>query len=309
MRLTILAAAVILTLGGAACKKQAPAEARIDAALAPLIPSDTKLAACLRLDRLKETPLWAKYVAPRRVTMLEQFREMTGLDPLQDVWELVATTNGSRNLVFIRGKFGGQFGLEPRLDFEGAQRLSHKGYNIIHKEGGGVMFLNTGAAVAGRVDDLKAVVDNRDNPAEKPPARLFELVKNIPGGAHAWAVTLDGTSLLPNAPEDGPANNMAKVAASLGEGWMWADLSDGVKFHAEGAYPSGESARQINDALRGLTGIARLKTPSDQPDLLRVIDAFQVRTRDAVLFVDFNLPPDLVDRLAELLGNRVVRKG
>jgi hypothetical protein len=312
MRKVNLALAALLVLGAAGCKKEAPPQARIDAALAPLMPADTVMAACLRLDRLKKTPLWDKYIAPRQVTALEEFRARTGLDPLKDVWEIVAVTNGRRVLFFVRGKFGGQFGLEPRLEIEGLQRLSHKGYNIVTGRNGGVLFLNTGAAVVGDVEELKKIIDNRDNPKEAPPQALLELVKNVPGGAHAWAVTTSGAAVIPNLPPDGLAGNAAKVAASLGQGWLWADLSQGVKFHAEGVYANGESARQINDALRGLVGIVRLKTPDNQPELLRVYDGINVRAKDRTVQVDFNLAPELIDRLVDVVsglgGGRIIRK-
>lgn len=308
--LLVSAAAAALLAGG--CKKTTPEHARIDAALAPLLPSDTTMAACLRLDLLKKTPLWEKYVAARRVPMLEEFRKRSGLDPLNDVWELVAVTNGKRPLVFVRGKFGGQFGLEPRIEIEGAQRLSYKGYNILAGKGGAVLFLNTGAAVVGDTVHLQQLIDNRDNPKETPPARLLELVKNVPGGAQLWAVTTSASSLLPRMPEDGPLANAGKVAADLGEGWLYADLRDGVKLHAEGVYSTPESARQINDALRGLVGIGRLKTPDNQPELLRVYDSIDIRTRDRNMTIDFNLQPDLIDKLADLLSGildgRVVGK-
>jgi hypothetical protein len=313
MRLLFFVISAVLLLAAAGCKKTPPAQARVDAALAPLLPSDTIVAACLRLDRLKQTPLWDKYVSPRKVTLLEQFRERTGLDPLKDIWEIVAVSNGSRQLVFVRGKFGGQFGLEPRIEIEGMQRLNHKGYGILAGANGGVLFLNTGAAVVGDTADLQTLLDNRDNPKETPPARLLELVKNVPGGSHLWAVTTSGASLIPRLPESGPAGNAAKVAAALGEGWLWADLQNGVKFHAEGVYANGDAARQINDALRGLIGIGRLRTPDNQPDLLRVYDGIDVKAKDRTVLVDFSLSPDLIDRLVDLVsnvsGSRIIRKG
>lgn len=304
------AAAAALLAGG--CKKAPPEHARIDAALAPLMPSDTTMAACLRLDLLKKTPIWEKYVAARKVPMLEEFQKRSGLDPLNDVWELVAVTNGKRPLVFVRGKFGGQFGLEPRLQIEGAQRLNYKGYNILAGKGGAVLFLNTGAAVVGDTVHVQQIIDNRDNPKEAPPARLLELVNNVPGGAQAWAVTTSAASLLPRLPEDGPLANAGKVAADLGEGWLHADLSNGVKFHAEGVYSTPESARQINDALRGLVGIGRLRTPDNQPELLRVYDAIEIKVRERNLTIDFNLNAELIDKLVDLIasmsGGRVVGK-
>ena len=108
-----------------ACRR-APEHARVDAALAPLMPDDTCALACLRLDRLKDTPFYARYVAGRRIKALEDFSQRTGLDVRENVWELVFTTNGRTSYVFIRGKFGGDFGFEPDLRRPDLHRTSYK---------------------------------------------------------------------------------------------------------------------------------------------------------------------------------------
>jgi hypothetical protein len=178
---------------------------------------------------------------------------------------------------------------------------------MLGSEQAAVLFLNTGAAVAGAANDLRKIIDDRDNPAAVPPPDLLELLKNVPGGAHFWMVTTSGAKLVPELPDSGPLANAAKVAASLRDGWMWADFEQGVRLHAEGHYPNGEAARQIHDALRGLVGIARLRTPEDKPELLRVYDGFQTKVREETLVVDYTAPQDLVDQLATLFGERVVR--
>ena len=71
------------------CKKHDAQFARVDAALAPLLPSDTVALACLRLDRLKDTSFYRKYVAGKKIKVLEEFARRTGLDPRESVWELV----------------------------------------------------------------------------------------------------------------------------------------------------------------------------------------------------------------------------
>ena len=68
----LLAAAALLVLPG--CQRLLPTRARVDAAIAPLIPGDSVVLAGLRLDRLKGTPFYQKYVIGRRIPELDNFK-------------------------------------------------------------------------------------------------------------------------------------------------------------------------------------------------------------------------------------------
>lgn len=296
----VLALAGVVLFSG--CRRE-PSNARVDAALAPLVPSDAVALACLRLDKLKDTPFYAKYIAGKKIPQLERFVQETGLDIRKDIWELliVARANNQRPLVMIRGKFGGQFGLEPEFDKPGLQKMSYKGYYIVYSNGPGVMFMNTGAAVAGSIDDLKLIIDNRDKPAWGPPKSLLKVVETLPANAQFWVAAGNGGSLLPEVKEGGPLENYLKLARSLGVATLSADLRQGLDIAAEGHYPDAASARQVQDALKGVIGVARLRTPDSQPDLLRLYDAIRVGGDGGTVRVTVKTPFDLAEKLISLL--------
>lgn len=290
----ILVCAALLALP--ACQRLLPTHARVDAAIAPLIPGDTVILAGLRLDRLKGTPFFEKYIQGRRLPDLDSFKEKTGLDPVSDVWELVYAVSPQRMLLFIRGKFGGQFGQEPNFRLPGLQSMSHKGYYILHKEADGVLFLNSGVAVAGKIPDLKAVVDNRDNNSEKPPLALLELVKTMPAD-HAWLVSHQAGAMARKLPDDGSAGNIARLAKTLGRATLHADLSTSIRVEAEGDYPSAELARQVQDTLRAGIGLLRVRTPDSQAAMLKVYDGIRVEARESRVSVHIDAPFDFADAL------------
>src|SRR5208283_3210392 len=165
-----------------ACNRT-PEHARVDAALAPLLPGDTVAVACLRLDKLKTTPFYAKYVAGKKIPPLEELARATGVDLRENLWELYFTTNGATHYVFIRGKYGGEFDKEPDIKGEGLQKTDYKGHYLLSAGDHGVLFMNTGAAVASKVEDLKALIDGLDNPARKPPQAVLDMVATLPGTA------------------------------------------------------------------------------------------------------------------------------
>ena len=287
----ILACAALLALP--ACNRL-PTHARVDAAIAPLIPGDTVILAGLRLDRLKDTPFFKTYVQGRRLPDLDNFKEKTGLDPLAGIWELVYSATPQRTLLFIRGKFGGQFGLEPNFAAPGLQRMSHKGYYILYKGADGVLFLNSGVAVAGKILDLQALVDNRDKNSEQPPLELLDLVKTLPAD-HAWLVSSQAGVMAQKLPGEGNAGNFARLAKTLGRVTLHADLATSVKLEAEGEYPAPELARQVQDTLRAGIGILRLRTPDAQAEMLKVYDGIRVQARENRITITVDAPFTAID--------------
>lgn len=290
----VLACAALLALP--ACQRLMPTHARVDAAIAPLIPGDTVVLAGLRLDRLKDTPFFQKYVQGQRLPDLDNFKDKTGLDPMKDIWELVYSATPQRTLLFIRGKFGGEFGLEPNFNVPGLQRMSHKGYYILYKGADGVLFLNSGVAVAGKIPDLQAIVDNRDKNSEMPPVELLDLVKTLPAD-HAWLVSRQAGAMAQKLPEDGNVGNFARLVKTLGRATLHADLASGIKLEAEGEYPTPELARQVQDTIRAGIGILRLRTPDSEAAMLKVYDGIRVEARQNRIVVNIDAPFDFIDAI------------
>jgi len=289
----------LLTLWGAGCRRQ-PVSARIDPAIVPLIPGDTRWVAGLRLDKLKDTPFFKKYVETQELPMLDEFQKRTGLDPRKDLWELCAAGNGRSAVVFARGKFGDLFGLEPNIRIEGMRRMRYKGYNMLGVPDYAVMFLQSGVAAVGAVTKLQEIVDNRDK-GDQAPRALLNLVATVPASAQAWMVTAEGGSLVPNLPAQGNLANFTRMVRDLKQFTIYADLAQSVKLQAEGQYGDPQAAKLTNDALRGLIGMARLQTPDNKPELLRVYDGIKVTRNETKVEITADAPFDLIDQFRSFL--------
>jgi len=286
-----------------ACKRT-PEHARVDAALAPLLPGDTVALACLRLDRLKGTPFYAKYVGGKRIKALEEFSRETGLDLRENVWELVFSTNGSTRYVFIRGKFGGEFGFEPEFKGPGLQKTSYKGRYLIYTGDRGVVFMNTGAAVAGAVQDLKALVDGFDDPARSAPQAVLDLAGTLPGRAQFWAASTRPAALIPSdnggdAVKGGEAmqGNLMRAARSVSQLKMWGDLSRGLEMHVQGVAANETDAAALRDAFQAGIGMARLSTKDKQPEMLKLFDGLTGSSDGPIVRVEVHEPAELLDLL------------
>lgn len=296
MKLNISLVAATLALALAGCKRE-PVHARVDPAVAPLLPSDTIVLAGLRLDKLQKTPFHDRYVkGEKALRLLEDFQKRTGIDARKDLWEIDIAITPRGQIAFARGKFGGQFGLEPRIDLPGMTRLSHKGYPILATKEAGVTFFNTGVAVLGTVDQLKMVIDSRDKPGESIPTRTLALVEKIPARAHFWVVSPELGSLMPKTEARGMEGNFLRMGQTAGEMSAWADLASGVELQAELTYPDEAMAAQVRDALKALLGILRLKTPNDQPELLQVYTNIFPSSEGPKVKVSAKTPFALIDQ-------------
>ena len=84
-------------------------------------------------------------------------------------------------------------------------------------------------------------------------------------------------------PKQGNLANLRNLFQALENWTLAADLRSSAKVEVNAVYRTEQDARQINDALRGLLGLARLSTPSDSPELLRLYDGVQISMEKATV--------------------------
>jgi hypothetical protein len=304
LRLLLLVFCVIAS----SCSRKPSPTVFVDPALASLVPADTVMLAGLRAEQLAKTQFWQDYVQKRRVQLLEDFRRRTGLDPAKDIWELLAASSAKDALVFVRGKFS-EMGLEPKLNLEGAQRLSYKGFTMIGNERNAVLFLNPTTAVAGSTASLRKVVDSR-NSVTGLPKDLEERIKKIPSTNQAW-VASKVSGVVPDLGSltegGGMVNNLARLAQSI------QYLSGGVNFsgdfHAglDIETPNDKAADQISGGLRALLGLGRLNTADKNREVLSVFDGMHVVKEGTLVRFTTDVPYPVLEKAAsemKLFGMR-----
>jgi len=182
-------------------------------------------------------------------------------------------------------------------------RLNHKGYPILATRDGGVTFFNTGVAILGPVEQLKRVIDSRDQ-AGSGPRELLALVEKIPAKAHFWAVSEQLGAMMPEGNVEGSMGNFVRMGQSAGEFRFWSDLSDGVDLEANLIYPDEAMAATVRDALKALLGILRLQTPSDQTELLQAYTNVFSTSEGPKVKVTAKTPLALIDQFVRRLPKR-----
>jgi hypothetical protein len=301
MRLALWAALPAVLLASACQRPQAGV--RIDPALATIIPADTVMAAGVKVEGVRQTPLYAKYIEKAGLLRVDDFAQKTGFDPRKDLYELLATSNGKDIIVMARGKFS-PLGLEPKAS-EGIPRTNYKGLTLIGDEKSAVAFINPSVAVAAPMPVLRNFLDHRTE-TSGPPQALADQLTQIRPDSQIWAAAIGGENFSRLIPEAGNMANLNRILADVQSATVSLDLRFGFDFVGQAIYANEKSAQSTTEALRALLGFARLNTPNSEPDLLKAYDGIQVNQLKNTMKVSANLSNDMVEKLTEVAQRHVV---
>jgi hypothetical protein len=266
----------------AACSRNSQTEGVfLDPALATLIPADTTLMVGTRIDLLAKTRIFQGQLA--KIQAVQEFERRTNVNPRKDLWQLLFVSNGREGFLLGRGKFADEL-MAPDLSRPGVQRFSYKGLILFGDEREALLFINSSTAAIGETVVLRSLVDQR--PAMTgPPARITALMKEIPREAHFWGVYAGGPVDLPLR---GNMANVNKMLGMVDSGDFYFDLGGGVK----GAVTADSTrAQQVQDALQGLIGLAKMGAPKNQA----VFDAIRISRVDRRVSVAIDAPPELLE--------------
>src|SRR5579872_725569 len=134
----------VLCLTLSACNSAESGRTAVDPALAALMPPDATMLVGVRMDAIRNTPLYRKMLAQKQLPQLDDFARETGFDPRRDVREMLVGSNGKDALVAARGAFN------PRA-FEKLAKTNYQGYTLYARQQGGVALINSSITVAGNL--------------------------------------------------------------------------------------------------------------------------------------------------------------
>lgn len=287
---------IVLTLALAGCVKTAPGP-KIDPALASLIPPDTILLAGARLDQFQKAPMYQKHLASRPFPLIDDFPQQIGLQVRrEDLWELLLISDGKQSVVLGRGKFANE--AEPRIDKPGAQRFGYKGLTLVGDEQEAVLLLSPSVIGYGATPALRSLIDNKGK-GNGPPANLAAQLKDMPAEAILWAAYGGGVNTLPFR-MPGDMANLNKIIGSIQSGSVYLNFGTGINGLATGICGTDEDAKTLYDALRALSGLARLATPKERPEQGKLLDGLRITQDSHKVNVHIDEPAELVAPLLNL---------
>jgi hypothetical protein len=272
----------------------------LDPALLPLIPADTVSLGGIRVDALQKTETWKRLAAsPQWTRLMDNFTKEVGFDPRKDLLEILWASNGKESLFFIRNRFS-QMNIEPLVRREGYQRLAYKGYPLLGDEEFAALFMNASTAIVGRTARLRQIIDQRDAGPANLAKDLLAKTETIPASSHLWVVAnpsalplLDTVAQSPNL-----VANLPRLLQGVNFLTVALDLTNGLQTQAAVDCKDDPSARQWQNSIKGLAGIARLTLPEAQRNaMLPLLDSIEVQLQGTTATTRFQLDLATLDRL------------
>ncbi len=298
------AASFVLVLTLVSCKPESRKGVVLEASLESLIPNDTVILTGIRMDTLKDAPLYQRLAKEQKITALDEFVKQTNLDPRKDLREIVVASNGQDTVVMARVDIPDTAKLEKLLEDQGARRVQAGKYSLLTGTSAAgdhaVGFLGNKLAIAGRLSTVQTLIQGQKGDDSKKRAVLARVAK-LPEDKQIWAVAIGGLAPV-KLPETGNLANLLQVFQRLESFTMTVDVKEGINLMASGQCMKPEDAKQLHDLLRGLIGFGRLSTPSDRPELLRFFDGIKVENTDRMVRLNADVPKDMVDVFLSLSG-------
>jgi hypothetical protein len=219
---------------------------------------DTVALAGVRMDRLRETPIYRKL---ERENRLPRFGEFSS----RDIHEVLLTSDGKNVLAIARG-----------ADLNGTV---YKGFTLY----------GNSAALRAAIDQSKS--------GGRGPRDLLARAEALPADAQIWAVVEGWRGATPDQLRAlGNLANLDRVLRLVEGASLTVDLRTGAHAVFAGDARTEADAKSLADSLRGLASLARMGVQR-KPDLLRALDGIQVKQDGRVVQVNFDIAEDLAEKL------------
>ena len=301
MRRAFVAAALgALLVAGAGCsRKAAEPPLGIDAKLAAMAPREATVLAGFRMDRVRKSPLYDKYFKNRMPMGGDTARDMMQFQ--EQIDEVLAAMTGKETLVLARGRMD-RAAIETKLRASKVPEATIAGRQGFVKDDVALVLLDGGYAVAGPQAQVEDALSRADKVVALP-ARFFNPAKTLPAESSMWVISV---GRLPSfsVPERSNLANLPRVLENVELATASADLSAGLRMSAAATCTTEDDAKQIQTLFRGLIGMARLSTPNDKPELLKVFDRIELKQSGRGVEIGANFPAEVIETIGGAFGLR-----
>ncbi len=298
MRLFICSLALVATL--CSCQRGGVIGVEVDPKLKGYIPPKTEALVGFNLEKVKQSEFYKRHEAQLDFSQLNQFSQRIGMDPRRDLSSFLVAWDGADTFAMGRGAFDSPQ-LEKRL--RAANESSEK-YGKVTLYGDGrndIALLPKGIVVAGSPVLLKKALDENATGGGGVPEGLQLQLARINAGAQVWSITSGVISLDKLSLRSDTASNLSNISDYISATAVGITLGSGMALDAHLTCISEEGSQRVNDALRGVIGLARLSTPDAQLDQLKIWDSIHVEKQGKEVHVTSELTPELADKMLKLI--------
>ena len=245
------------------------------AAVPDLVPPETKVVVGIEWRKILDSPVAGSYLAEAKASSSKWLAQspLAGLDPFQDLDEIVIATTGAKenapSLVVVRGRF----------DVTRMKTTPYHGVPMVENQGSGdvVAFLDGATAIAGKPAQVRAAIDRKTRGkamGNKLAARVEEM-----GSRYAiWAVgeMPEGVQMPSGAPQGLDAMDRFEFGASL---------QQGLELTASAHMRTAAAAEKMAASLKMLEAMAKMQPAANGT-------RFETKVADNTLQISVTVPEE-----------------
>lgn len=224
-----------------------------------------------------------------------------GLDPERDIDQIVLWSSGAERqppLVLARGRFD-TVKLEGWIRERGGRVETYAGTRVLLPGEGSmaVGLLEPGLIAAGPVSAIRQSLDSRADNRKSVTANtdVMRLVREAQPGS-AWAVSRFDTLAAHGRLPDGVASRLPPIS------WLSATarVNGGVEGTLRAETRDETAAKDLREVLQGFVALARLQAGPESGQIASALNALQLGGAGKNVSIQFNVPSELVGRLATM---------
>ncbi len=298
---------VAIALLAGACHRNTGAGVEINSNLKGYIPPKTNVLAGVNFEKLKQADFYKRHQGQLALPQLDQFSKQTGVDPRRDLASFVVAWDGVSAMAMVQG------GFDPNAisqKFQSGGVPSEK-YNkaTLYGDGrrGDLVVLPKGILIAGPVELLKKSLDQNATGGGGISEDLQSQLTRINSNAQLWSATSGIISLKNMSVRSDMAMNLANILDYVDASAVGVTVASGLNLDAHFTCVSDEGSQRVNDALRGVIGLARLSTPDAQLDQLKIWDSIHVEKQGKEVHVSAVLDSNLAEKAFSVIGSMTRR--
>jgi hypothetical protein len=287
--------------------------------LVTLLPADTVAIVAVDVAALRTQPTIQAWLMEHQAPWsgvddeAAGFLTEAGLDPVRDVDAMVIAIRSHDEDGKALALFSGRYdptSLAAALKKRGAQAVTigdSTGYRIEghHDAEGPILVSTPDLVLVGDQTLLSAALTPKGgaNPAVQKAVSSgqldlrapFWMIVDVPEAAREG---MRKAEIPSDNPDVQAMSGVMRASASVRSVVMYARLSDVLEIHTHALADSVENAELLRDAVKGALAVMRLQVQNQQPELVDVLRAVDVRVDGPSISVDGSVPVSLLEKIA-----------
>jgi hypothetical protein len=254
------------------------------------IPKDVQFLAFANVRSVMDSELRNKLteLRPGVDNGADQLKQLAGIDVRTDIDSVLLSTPGAEGppLVLARGRFD-DVQIERLITAQGGAAEDYNGKRLLVHGMFAVVFLEPGLAAIGSPASVKMAIDTQTSGNNVTGNdELMRLTGEINDG-HLWAVARFDALVRP-LPAD-VATQLPAISWFSAKGFIDSGVQGQLRVEARDE----ESARNLQDVVRGFVALARLQV-NQQAGLAQVLDGLLLSGEGKTVSLSFSLPSELI---------------